>query len=166
MKFRKLRIAFSAFCGLACVLLIALWVRSYGRADQIYGQTSARKVWHFGSMRGQVTLRRIKNYNGTGIPHNWLPENEAVSDILKRRQRNFPNGQDDLLIYRFNSRTGYGLLRDGFYVPHWFLAAVFGILAIVSWRKPGSRFSLRTLLIGVTFVALALGLLGLALQHH
>ena len=29
MRFRKLRIAFSATCLIACVLLIVLWVRSY-----------------------------------------------------------------------------------------------------------------------------------------
>ena len=34
MRFRKLRIAFSATCLIACVLLIALWVRSYCCFDQ------------------------------------------------------------------------------------------------------------------------------------
>jgi hypothetical protein len=29
MRFRKLRIAWSVFCGVTCVLLIALWVQSY-----------------------------------------------------------------------------------------------------------------------------------------
>jgi hypothetical protein len=29
MRFRKLRIAWSAGCAIACVLLIVLWVRSY-----------------------------------------------------------------------------------------------------------------------------------------
>ena len=33
MRFRKLRIAFSATCLIACVLLIVLWVRSYWRSD-------------------------------------------------------------------------------------------------------------------------------------
>src|SRR4051794_14830990 len=33
MRFRKLRIAFSATCLIACVLLIALWVRSYWMDD-------------------------------------------------------------------------------------------------------------------------------------
>src|SRR4051794_6882666 len=33
MKFRKLRIAWSVFWGLACVLLIVLWVRSYQATD-------------------------------------------------------------------------------------------------------------------------------------
>src|SRR5437016_1415546 len=32
---RYLRIAFSAFCGLACVLLIVLWARSYWFMDSV-----------------------------------------------------------------------------------------------------------------------------------
>src|SRR4051812_7318078 len=32
MRFPKLRIAWSVFCGLACVLLVVLWVRSYWMA--------------------------------------------------------------------------------------------------------------------------------------
>jgi hypothetical protein len=35
MRFRKLRIAFSVTCLIACVLLIALWVRSYWKVDAI-----------------------------------------------------------------------------------------------------------------------------------
>jgi hypothetical protein len=35
MRFRKLRMAWSVAWGLACVLLIALWVRSYWYADVI-----------------------------------------------------------------------------------------------------------------------------------
>src|SRR5262245_26932319 len=40
MKFRKLRIAWSIFCGIACVLLIVLWVRSYTWWDEFYTPTS------------------------------------------------------------------------------------------------------------------------------
>jgi uncharacterized membrane protein YbhN (UPF0104 family) len=35
MRFRKLRIAFSATCLIVCVLLIVLWVRSYWIVDTI-----------------------------------------------------------------------------------------------------------------------------------
>src|SRR6476469_9127373 len=35
MRFRKLRIAFSVTCLIACVLLIALWVRSYWWDDLV-----------------------------------------------------------------------------------------------------------------------------------
>ena len=36
MKFRKLRIAFSATCLIACVLLIVLWVRSFFCENVVY----------------------------------------------------------------------------------------------------------------------------------
>ncbi len=35
MRFRKLRIAWSVFWGLAAVLLVVLWVRSYWWVDQL-----------------------------------------------------------------------------------------------------------------------------------
>jgi hypothetical protein len=34
MRFRKLRIALSVVCGIACVLLIALWARTYSTEEQ------------------------------------------------------------------------------------------------------------------------------------
>lgn len=117
-------------------------------------------------MKGQLTLRRITNYDGSGITHNWVPETESVTSIMQRRQRNFSNAQNDLLIFRFNSRTGCGLLRDGFYLPHWALATVLAVLAAVSWGKPAKRFSLRAMLIGITFVALVLGLIAVAMRHQ
>ncbi len=37
MRYRKLRIVSSVVCAIACVLLIALWVRSYWRSDDLHG---------------------------------------------------------------------------------------------------------------------------------
>src|SRR4051812_28474407 len=51
IRFRKLRIAWSVMCGVACVLLIVLWVRSY---------------WH-----GDVMSRVVKDKLGTIIGSNW-----------------------------------------------------------------------------------------------
>src|SRR4051812_11045209 len=42
MRYRKLRIAWSVCWGLACVLLIVLWVRSYRVIDVINWTTSTR----------------------------------------------------------------------------------------------------------------------------
>jgi len=39
MTFRKLRIAWSVACAIACVLLIVLWVRSLNRMDAL--------TWHY-----------------------------------------------------------------------------------------------------------------------
>jgi hypothetical protein len=36
MRYRKLRIAWSVGCAIACVLLCVLWVRSYYHADKIW----------------------------------------------------------------------------------------------------------------------------------
>jgi hypothetical protein len=35
MKYRKLRIAFSAVCGIICLLLMVLWLRSYSRFESL-----------------------------------------------------------------------------------------------------------------------------------
>ena len=42
MRFRKLRIAWSVGCAIACVLLIVLWVRSYWSADTVSVNTLSR----------------------------------------------------------------------------------------------------------------------------
>src|SRR4051812_16167470 len=52
MRYCKLRIAWSLFCGMAAVLLIALWVRSYSRVDAIYIAHSHCAV----SMRGELYI--------------------------------------------------------------------------------------------------------------
>jgi hypothetical protein len=51
-------------------------------------------------------------------------------------------------------------LDDGFVVPHWFVILLISMLAAVSWLPIWSnRFTLRTLLIATTLVAVALGLI-------
>src|SRR3954464_3028735 len=50
MKFRKLRISWSVFWGLACVLLIVLWVRSQTWIDQVFVPLGHSTYFVFGSM--------------------------------------------------------------------------------------------------------------------
>src|SRR4051812_10657627 len=51
MRFRKLRTAWSVFWGLACVLLIVLWVRSVGAEDRLTGHFSGSHVFRIYSSR-------------------------------------------------------------------------------------------------------------------
>jgi len=44
MKFRKLRIAWSVGCGIACVLLIAVWVRSQHHWDSANGPLLGKEL--------------------------------------------------------------------------------------------------------------------------
>jgi hypothetical protein len=45
----QLRITVSAIAGILCLLLIALWVRSYWRADLWLGRLSATRMLHASS---------------------------------------------------------------------------------------------------------------------
>src|ERR1043165_4216803 len=66
MRFRKLRITWSALCGIACVLLIALWVRSYWRVDLVLVRLIAANDLRFVSCRGQVATCISSPSSGRG----------------------------------------------------------------------------------------------------
>src|SRR4051794_26966620 len=53
---RYLRIVFSAFCGLACVLLIALWVRSYYWVDAVTVPISSNRAIAIGTSGGTLVV--------------------------------------------------------------------------------------------------------------
>src|SRR5437879_2015932 len=53
MTFHKLCIAWSVFCGLACVLLIVLWARSYRRHETVSFDEASRTTaggWNKGEL--------------------------------------------------------------------------------------------------------------------
>src|SRR3954471_7092626 len=52
MRFHKLRIAGSVFWGLACVLSIVLWVRSYEHCEYLTHIRSGNRLTIFGSNAG------------------------------------------------------------------------------------------------------------------
>jgi len=53
MKYRKLRIAWSVAWGVVCLLLVALWVRSYSRWDIAVVTVHVDHGISFKSLRGQ-----------------------------------------------------------------------------------------------------------------
>jgi hypothetical protein len=136
-RFRKLRIAWSVFWGLACVLLIVLWVRSCWNADAIaFYESNA-------------------DYVDVGIDHGTFALNTGLS--LPKRIRL-------IRVERYHTVSGASF---GFYfahdhgqmvhfkVPLAALLMVVAFLASASWFR--WHFRLRTLLIATTLVAVALG---------
>ena len=134
---RYLRIAFSATCVLVAVLLCALWVRSYWRGDALtyWG-------WRYAdvsSSSGYVGFTQRPNYNFNLSPR-W-------------KYRNFPARDTHHFQWVWESDF------IGIRVPMWLLVIPFSTVAAISWvYKPAWRFSLRTLLLATTLVALGLGL--------
>jgi hypothetical protein len=151
MKFRKLRIAWSITCGIVCLLLIVLWVRSY-RSTDVFPlrpfciSTDGRLViWlkEYDVPFGGSGLRTIDLSSGSLLYASRVIDTEPFE------------------VEPFSSRTGFHLEHDNrrtvIQLPYWFLTLLFAATA----GLPGIRwrFTLRTLLIATTLVAVVLGLI-------
>jgi hypothetical protein len=152
MRFRKLRIAWSVAWGIACVLLIVLWVRSYWWVDTVSVNTLSRG-WaaDITSWDGRL---RFSAYDK--MPMTTLWEWRGTSEDVERR---FLKAQMEVEIYRahiFN--RAFCFTADPNVIVHVpqcipvFVFASLSIIPLVTWR-----FSLRTLLIATTLVAAVLG---------
>jgi hypothetical protein len=131
--------------GVACLLLIALWVRSYRSADVVHKKLLV--PYEMISVRGRLKLTRV---NAPPAPSEQqvrtYPVNEDAAHTIESH------------ILRYSNDRGFGLYdRRSIILPHWFVGLITCVLAGLSWL-PG-RFSLRTLLIATTLVAAVLGLI-------
>jgi hypothetical protein len=139
MSFRKLRIAWSVVCGIACVSLIALWVRSYWWCDIIEGPLTRSSGFRLASQSGDVSCSKYP-----GSKAEWAKRSIEM-DVIRSRLGWNPSG--------FYWSWELGPIIQ---IPHWFLLGIIATLAVLPWRP--CRFSLRTLLIATTLVASVLGL--------
>jgi hypothetical protein len=146
MRFRKLRIAWSVFCGLACVLLVALWVRSYYLDDKITLPVSSSDNLHVLLLRGKIVLTVQENAPFDG---RWSWNEHDVASY-SRDLSSFDASVPAWRLNRGNASIGYVL---PYYCP--VLLSVF--LAAAPWMRLSKRFTTRTLLIATTLVAVALG---------
>jgi hypothetical protein len=139
LRLKKLQIAWSVFCGVACVLLIVLWVRSYWRLELIAKSTSG------------IFLTRIVSNSGSVY---FFKQDMGVSKF----DRGWSYGRS-LKVQPNEGRFGFGREHEGFFVPHWLLILISATFAVLPWiRQLQYRFSLRTLLMATTLVAVVLGL--------
>ncbi len=141
---RYLRIAFSAVCGLAVVLLCVLWVRSYWWADILSYRDVGIPVWRYESNRGAVWF----HYQSNGITHltkGWhfyssKPDNrKPYAGVLEFYYTHSPHMQTIVSL------------------PIWSIVLTALIITPAPWLP--FRFSLRTLLIATTLLAATLGLI-------
>jgi hypothetical protein len=142
MKHRKLRIAVTALCLTVCALLVALWVRSYWRLHILEKRTG------FAAIQISSVIGRI------AIAH--LDRAQFATSYLS-----YVAG--DAADWRKGGVLGFAYYDDGsitaFIAPHWLLALLFAALAVIPWISRSWRFSLRTLLIATTLVAVGLGII-------
>jgi hypothetical protein len=148
-----LRIAVTALCLTACVLLIALWVRSYWIVDGF----AIGNPWGVVSMRGELLVSVLDDRDGL---------------VAQRRYWTVTINEefDSWNFYDAATPTWNIFFARGETLPGWFhivavkfLALLIIPLAIALYTCPrlrwSNRFSLRTLLIATTLVAVGLGVI-------
>ena len=139
-KYCKLRIAWSVGCGIVALLLCVLWARSYSQFDVILKGKRLVGLTSAGTSKGSVYVMRVDQ-----------PYTES-------------DGWYYFTVYQphFRSRKWFDWARPfgGFAVqlPTCVLVLTSSVVAVAPWL-PFKRFSLRTLLIATTLVAVVLGVL-------
>jgi hypothetical protein len=134
---RGLKIVVAVTCLTACVLLVALWVRSYWKHDAMVVYQGSR----IGSEYGTVYFYR----------HPPLVPNTG---------RNFGFGtlpspsRKPTFMFECKLTANDTRIR----APHWYIAPLFAALAASPWLPWSKRFSLRTLPIATALVAFVLAI--------
>jgi hypothetical protein len=141
MRFRYLRITWSLLCGILCSLLIVFCIRSFTWADQSAVRVSATHHLMVCSQLGGISFLL------DGSPR--VIRTSTSVDVL------YPEGPKPQFSGHFSVYQG----QLGVSVPHWFLALTCAIMATIPWEPWKWKFSLRTLLIATTLVAVVLGLI-------
>lgn len=140
------RVALSAACSAATLLMLWVWFHSYH--------------WH-NTTQGVIGSQRLQFTSDYGV--------QSLLVFPERDSRNFPDRS--WIHQRHENVSGRATSWDfrqinprgtEVAIPYWFTAAIFGSLAAIPWLgllpRP-HRFSLRTLLIAVTLLSLGLGTL-------
>lgn len=143
---RHLRIAVSVACGLCCVLVILLWVRSYRKLDGVFWPITNVHAIEVDCLMGRVMFHVIDK---TPLSV-WAPSKFKHYEMQEGWSKHFTSS---VLGFYFQR----GPLRVD--VPYWFMLLALASMAAVSWpSRIEWRFSVRTLLIATTVVAVLLGL--------
>ena len=140
---RAIRITWSALCGLAAVVLVVLWVRSYWRIDSGYMDRGHSRLTGT-SVSGELMLH-----------DEWLELSGLPTTINLEAF-----GRDDVFVDIPQTWLGFGCAwwaSDSWtvVVPHCFAIAGALTLAVLPWFR--WRFTLRTLLIAITTAGMVLG---------
>jgi hypothetical protein len=142
---RSFRIAAVMFFGLACALVIMLWARSYSGEDRASGHYSKSTGVRLYSSRGWLVCSKNTNQN-----YPW--DLDLGSDYWLR-----PG--DSRLQFSIPSDFVRGAAFSSISIPHSYLLVACAAISVIAWPRKSYRFSLRSLLIAMTLIAVGLGLI-------
>ena len=140
------RLAVTALSFIACVLLVAMWARSYWWQDSVNIPGTNTKNLLVGSRQGRLII------SVRPFPlHELVTNHDVIDDPKQVFVDDFGNTARARWIQVLRWRNGITELI----IPYWMVAIVAAALACLPWLR--WKFSLRTLLIATTLVAAGLG---------
>jgi hypothetical protein len=152
---KYLRIAVTALSLTVCVLLIALWVRSYSRLETI--SFRGRGANSVSIIRGSLFI------NAAGFTF-IVDDDVAIGITSSSNRRRRVGGR--IFISSMHPISHFKDIVPrvkGWKFPIWLLVAASVVVAALPWLTWWStRFSLRTLLIATTLVAVVMGVIVLS----
>jgi hypothetical protein len=142
---RKLRIGVSVFFGLVAFALCVLWAASLYGMVRVTGQLPGRYDIAVQSFHGGMS---IHFFRGTV---SWSIEVAEAVGVRTGDGRAIDNPN---FFFSVERRP----VEISIYLPVWFAALACGVWAASIWQRFPVKFSLRTLMISMTLVAVVLGL--------
>lgn len=139
---RYLRISWTVPCAIVCLLLVCLWVRSYGTIDGLAGIVANQRL-SVHAAKGRVRMSVSGRADVSGYPPYQFVSFPATSGLSDETASSF----------HFHSMGNWKFVS----VPIWSVLLCTAVFAAFPWL-PLKRFSLRTLLIATTAVAVVLGM--------
>jgi hypothetical protein len=134
---RYLRLAVTSLGAIPCLLLVALWVRSYTHCDSIH--ILRHRIT---SLHGKLYFDRRFHRSDTTVV--WETYGFAWMEYSDRYNRGGVQPPRN---------------RKGFVIPAWLAIALSMAFTAAPWIRWKWRFSLRTLLIAMALVATVLGII-------
>ena len=162
MPRRLLNIA-SIVCLVLCVALMGMWVRSCSFCDLLNGSFCTTQGFIIDSEQSRLSLAwvtfspRIPRYEWR---YNAVPLHDYLELLEEMREKiNVPPQKEwpEPKPFGFGAR----MRPDEWMacVPYWFLVATTGSLAMIFRLRWPLRFTLRSLFIATTFLAVVLGMI-------
>ena len=149
---RRLRIAVSVFFVVLTVCMCVMWVRSYWYWDQLYNPITNKHLVIVESASGRVIVRLTATSPGSS----WIWH---ISRDLRGEYWGGPLKEWEL-ANRDQGMGGFACYVTAWHTtyraPYWFLVLPFTVLTAAPWLPWSKQFSLRTLFIVMTLIAVVL----------
>jgi hypothetical protein len=149
---RRLLNITSITCLVLCVALMGLWVRSFVWWDQCHGRLTNTEFFRIGTIPGRLVFGTVIDMPVENFP--W-----SISSMAIDGRKLFDNSVEHRCSA---SHLGFGLnssmVGTIVVIPFWFSVLLSGSLALAFQLRWPLRFTLRSLFIATTFLAVVLGM--------